>query len=103
MDDLYIGPVPCDEDCEQLGEGYRPERARQECRAYIGQLRRIHGAEPDGTQLRIKSNLHDFGTYLEVVVRYNENIQAAVDYAFRVEANCPAEWDDEARRDLGLA
>lgn len=100
FDDLFLGPVPADEDCEQLGEGYNHARARKEGKAYISQLIRLHGEPPEGAMLKIKSCPHDFGTYCEVVVRYDDSVQAAVEYAFRVEGNTPSHWDDVAKAEL---
>ena len=97
---LDLGSAPGDEPCAQLGgDDYYP-RARQECRAYIGLLRRTIGPEPEGAELRIRSNPHDFGTYLSVVCAYDANDEMAVTYAFRSEAEAPSEWDEEARREL---
>src|SRR5262245_53462539 len=100
-DSIDLGPVPADEACRQLGRNYNPQLARQEFRAYINQLRRHFGEEPPGAMLRISSNSHDFGSYLEVICRYHDNVPAAVDYAFACEANSPTCWDDAARAELG--
>ncbi len=103
MDYIEIGPVPSDESCEQVGTSdYDLMRARAECRAFIGQIRRDLGVEPEGAKLIIRSNPHDFGTYYEVAVRFSEDSEDAVNYAFRVESDAPVTWDAEARKELGL-
>jgi hypothetical protein len=100
MDSIDLGCAPSEEDCAQVGrDGYYP-RACRECRAYLAQLRRLFGDEPDGARLAVTSNPHDFGTYLSVACRYDPALPAAVDYAFRCEAEGPREWDEEARREL---
>ena len=99
---LELSPTPVDEQCEQIGPNYRPEIARAECRAFIGQLRRMFGEEPAGATLKISSNPHDFGTYYEVAVRFDDENDAAVEYAYHLESNLPEQWDDTARRELGL-
>ena len=77
--------------------------ARKECRAFIGQLRRQFGVEPtDSTRLIVKSNPHDFGTYHEVAVCFDEDDEAAVEYAYKLEGSLPEYWDDEARVELGI-
>lgn len=101
MEQLEIGPTPCAETCEQLGPNYSPSRAKAECRAYIGQLRRMFGDEPKGAYLKIASNSHDFGTYYEVAVKFDDN-KEATDYAYTLESNSPEYWDDDARKELGL-
>ena len=97
---MYIGPVPCDEKCEQLGPTYRPEVAKAECRAFINQLKRMHGEPPDGARVRINAAPHDFGTYHEVVVEYDPKTEAAVAYALKLEAESPNQWDEDALEEL---
>jgi hypothetical protein len=102
METLDIGPTPAEEPCEQLGPSYSRSRAIRECQAFVRQLRRLNGAEPEGAELRITSNEHDFGTYHSVAVRFEEGNEEAVAYAFRVENNSPLKWDAEATQELGL-
>ena len=97
---IDLGSAPAMEACAQVGsEDYWP-CAQRECRAYISLLRRALGAEPEGAELRVKSNPHDFGTYLSVVCYYDPTIHAALQYAFRCEAQGPSEWDEQALEEL---
>lgn len=96
---LTLGPVPCDEPCQQVPYE-QPGLAKIECRVYIHQLKRSHGEPPEGAELRIMSNRHDFGTYLEVVVWYDVNDPAAWHYAATLENELPLRWDDAARLEL---
>ncbi len=73
---------------------------RRECRAYINQLRRVFGPEPDGASLSVKSNPHDFGSYLSVVCYYHPEVEATADYAFHCERESPKTWDAEALTEL---
>lgn len=99
-DYLEIGSSPYEEDCAQVGsENYRA-RALLEYRAYISQLRREFGPEPAGARLRIKANAHDFGTYHEVVCDFDDTLAGSVDYAYRLESDGPARWDNEALAEL---
>ncbi|HYE17366.1 MAG TPA: hypothetical protein VEA69_02920 [Tepidisphaeraceae bacterium] len=102
LERIEIGSSPPAEDCAQVGSEDYVVRARRECRAYIGQLRRALRPEPDGVRLAIQSNPHDFGTYLSVVCHYDPGVAAAIDYAFRCESDGPQEWDDAARAELNL-
>ena len=99
-DFIDVGCAPTHEDCAQVGTDDYYHRARRECRAYIGQLRRLLGEEPEGARLSVRNNPHDFGAYLSVLCYYDANIQGAIDYAFRCESEGPDEWDDQARREL---
>lgn len=96
---LNIGSTPCDEECAQVGsEGYAA-KARRESRAYINQLRRVYGPEPEGARLTMKAFPHDHGTYHEVVVEYDASSEAARIYAFKAEVGLDT-WDDEALKEL---
>ena len=99
---LYIGSAPYGEDCAQVGADDYRAKARAECQAFRAQLIRMFGEPPAGCSLVIKSNPHDFGSYLSVTAVFSGDDDEAVRYAFRCEAAGPQEWDDEARRELHL-
>jgi hypothetical protein len=99
---LYIGSSPAEESCASVGRAGYAGQARKECETYINQLRRQFGQEPEKARLTIKSNPHDFGTYLEVVCYYDTNDQAATDYAFKCEDEAWPNWDAKSRKFLGL-
>ena len=101
MRDLIdLGAAPSDEACAQVGSPDYYDHASKECLAYIRQLRRTLGQEPDGARLATARNPHDFGTYLSVVCHYDVNVPASIEYAFRCESAGPREWDELARREL---
>lgn len=92
-DHIELGPVPYEEDCQQVGTPtYDATEARNECRRFIELIRTRLGHEPEGARLKITSNPHDFGTYFEVVVEFDDFFEEAVNYAFHVESNIPARW-----------
>lgn len=100
-DNLYIGSVPGDEGCVQVGRPDYRTRARRECRAFIAQLRRRNGSEPEGARLYVAENPHDFGTYLSVNCSFDPLLPESVDYAFQCEGDgFPERWDERAREDL---
>jgi hypothetical protein len=100
QDHLDIGSTPPDEDCAQVGSDDYHRLARRECHAYIVLLRRTLGDEPPGARLAVRSNPHDFGSYLSVVCYFDESQPASVDYAYRCESDGPQAWDDQARVEL---
>ena len=103
-DSLDIGATPAEEECQQVGmPNYDRTKAIAECRAFIHQLCRQFGPEPEGAQLRIKANPHDYGTYHEVACYYDDENEAANNYAFQCEGEAWGNWDNEARVELGLA
>lgn len=99
-DRIELGPTPGNEDCAQVGsDGYR-DRARRECQAYIRQLERTFPNAPFGACYGIRAYQHDFGTYLEVYISYDEDDASQASYAWNVEANLPGEWDATARAEI---
>lgn len=99
-DFIDVGAAPTMEACAQVGSDDYWERARNECRAYIGLIRRKLGDEPKGAHLAVKSNPHDFGSYLSVVCYFDDRFRDSVDYAFRCESQSPEEWYDVACQEL---
>ena len=87
-----IGPSPCDEECVQVGTPDYMALARPECQRFLELIRKELGPEPPGAQLRIKSNAHDFGSYLDVVCYFDDQDEEATDYAYRCEADAPQTW-----------
>jgi len=87
-----LGPVPLDEECAQLGTPDYPEKAKKECRRYKELLLEKFGLPPGGAFLAVKGFQHDFGTYYEVCVIFDDESAEAVDYAYMLEANSPETW-----------
>lgn len=102
MERLDLGSAPSHETCAQVGIDDYAEKARRECRAWIGQLVRTLGEPPAGVRFRIAANPHDFGTYYSVVVEYDGNDVEAAAYAARGDEAAPEHWDAAARDELGL-
>lgn len=102
-DYLNIGSSPHGEDCAQVGsDDYNP-RMRAETTAFVHQLQRMFGAPPYGAAFRVKGFPHDFGSYYEVVVAFDDAVEDSVKFAYQVENNTPESWDDEARKELAAA
>lgn len=105
---MDLGPTPCDEDCAQVGSENYTERAKKECAVYVRQMHRVLAANghpestwPEGFNIVVRGEPHDFGTYHEVKVRYDDSDEKAVELAFIAESLVPAKWDDEALKELG--
>jgi len=99
-DYVVIGPVPCDEDCAQVGRENYQEQAVEECMRFIELLRKTFGDEPEGARLAIKWFAHDFGSYCEVVCWYETEDEKARDYAFRCENETLLTWEGGRREQL---
>ena len=98
---LELTCTPTGEECENLGPNYNPQKARAECRAFKNQLER-ESPPPGEAYLKIKSNPHDFGSYLEVAAVFNPENEQEADWAYGLESELPEFWDEIARQELGL-
>lgn len=95
MDHITIGSTPHNESCEQLGEHYDAKKAKAECARFRDQILR-HYPEPANGYLAIKGFPHDFGTYYEVIARFDDTDEEAINWAFAIEADekgVLADWE----------
>ena len=86
--------VPCDEPCAQVGDDDYRLNARTEAKRFIAMLERRFPNKPEKAYFSIKSNPHDFGTYYSVALYFDDNDEASMGYAYHVEANLPATWEE---------
>lgn len=101
---LAIGDCPCDENTGlDLDDPDYRRKARIQCNAYISQLKRMHGEPPEGVRYVITWNPHDFGTYADVEIIFDDEKEDANAYAWKVEADLPGEWDEQAKLELEKA
>lgn len=101
-DYIELGTVPFDEEdtMQQVGAAdYDPQLARFEASLYAKVIRREYGEEPVGARLGVKSMPHEMGNYYEVVCYFDDNNDAAISYAFKVEEGV-AKWPDWAKAEL---
>jgi hypothetical protein len=100
-DTMSLGSTPWDEDCEQVPYKDGGIKARRECRAYINQLKRQWPDwETVGVAFRISSNPHDFGTYHDVEVVWDDQGEEQIRLAYAIEGELPEKWDQEAQAEL---
>lgn len=97
---LELGPTPSGEPCAQIGRDDATELNLMEVAAFRDQCMRAFPNIPDDARYIKVRGSHDFGTYYELGIKYNEDDEAAVNYAFEVEANVPEYWDDIAKQEL---
>lgn len=100
-DYIDLGPVPCEEAAASVGSPDYQERSRRECLVFKRLIERLTPVPADAdAKLVVKSYPHDFGSYREVVVKFNPEDAAACDYAYALESATPPNWDDIARYEL---
>lgn len=79
---IHIGTVPSDEACAQTGVTADWATLQQlECSVYRAALIGRFGEEPAGACLGLLRQGHDFGSYTELVVKYDTRSEAAASYA----------------------
>ncbi len=88
---VELGSVPNEEGCVQVSRDrdYMPDM-RAQCERYRAGLSKKH----PGMKFGIKSNPHDFGEYLEVVVYYDNGDESEEEAAYEIENNLPATWEE---------
>lgn len=92
MEFLTLGSTPCDEPCAQVGEIDYKNRARKDCAHWLKQLKKEFGEPPEGGRWGTCWFEHDFGNYVEVVLYFSNEVSAV--FAYNVENNLPAHWED---------
>ena len=95
-DTLSLGttcPLSVDGVQVESDKDYLPEM-RTEARRFIELLEKRF-RNFDRISYRITSNPHDFGTYLDIDIVYNDEIDESSEQAFFVEGNLPETWEDE--------
>ena len=97
MEYLELGASPANEDCVQVGSDNYRELALEECRRYKRQLIKQFQESYDTGLIgfQIKAFPHDFGSYYEVCVLFNEDDEKSCQLAYDVEAQAWPEWRDE--------
>jgi len=90
---IALGAVPARECAAQVGEVRYADRAFVECQRYVALLRHAIGPEPEGARLHIRRSEPDLGSYLEVVVEYEEMDNVARAYAIRCDREAPTRWE----------
>ena len=104
FDYLTLGSTPSSEPYQQLVDCYNHIVATKEARIFKQQLIRQFSDGLDGRRayFTIKHFSHDFGTYCEVVIIYDNNDEEAINFAFNVKANIPEYWDGISKQQLSI-
>lgn len=101
MDYITLGSTPISETCQQIGSPtFDPIKSTKELMAYKHQLQRMFQNIPEGCNFYVRTFKHDFDSYKEVCINYNDEVKAASDYAYNVEENLPENWDEDALKEL---
>ncbi len=94
-DYLNLGSTPWEEDCVGVNSNtdYMPAM-REECRRYKRQLERDFAIPEDvDAYYKIKTFPHDFGSYMEVCIVFNQEDEKTCEFAYDLEDHLPARWE----------
>ena len=94
-DYMTLGSVPYEEDCIQMGK----EGQKEECRKFVNMLREKFINIPEWASFSVKSNPYEYDYYYEAAVNWNDDDEESTQFAFFVESNIPARWDDTEQID----
>ena len=98
-DSFSVNSTPYEEKCAQVGEDNYRRKAMVECVAYINQLHRLFPeAKSHGIEFNMKWYSHDFGSYAEVELYFDESD----DYAYHIDKNLPSNWDEKALSEIAF-
>jgi hypothetical protein len=95
-----IGSGPNEETLAVVGDADFSGQNLRECVVFKKQLEREFGEAPARSDLIIKSELHDFGIFWTVAIRFDPEDPDAVAFADCVEDGA-ARWDQMALQELG--
>jgi hypothetical protein len=90
---ISLGAVPVRESPARVGEPGYAERSLSECQRFVAILRHVIGPEPEGARLTIRRSEPGLGSYLEVVVEYDDENMVARAYAIRCDREAPTRWE----------
>ena len=96
-DYINIGSTPHDEPCIGVGDPEYYTKGVAEVQRFARQIEKHYPPVP-GARIKVKAFDHDFGTYHEACVIYNDNSDEATEYAYEVDADPKGalqKWDKE--------
>lgn len=96
MNYIELGPTPINEECTQVSNSPYYQDMVTECLTFMKQLKRTFNKYPNNFQ--IKTFQHDFGKYVEVIFKYNNDDE--LNYSMHIENNIPENWDDISLKEL---
>ena len=98
-DYMALGPTPAAESCAQVGRDDYDGVSAMECKMFKEMLEAKFVNRPANTAFVVKSFPHDFGSYREVCIVFDDADEAATDFAYFVESNTPEYWHEVAPMD----
>ena len=96
MEYFELGTTPTEEKCVQVSktEDYLPAMEKEANRFKEMLQTKFEDFILGDMHLTIKRNSHDFGTYLDVILRYDQDDYAQAECALYICNNLPKKWAD---------
>jgi len=95
-DYIDLASSPLNEDCAQVGSPDYHERSRLELRELKRMMEAVHPSSIPGAYYAAKTFPHDFGSYSELCAIFDDEDEAAAEWAYEAEDHVPDDWDEEA-------
>lgn len=97
-DYINIGPTPNNEDCSQVGTDYYHIKSKIETKAFMQQLYREFPEvlKTKTLSFSVKTFQHEFGSYKEVVLNYDDSNEEEYEMVFDIDKKIPSNWDAES-------
>lgn len=100
-DYMEYSTVPVEEDCAQVGTLNYAYDVRHEYSALVNQLEREFGKPPEGVEYSLRSCPHEFGTYYQLKVSYDDETEEHTAFVYdKLEEHFPGAWDSLAKDEL---
>ena len=100
-DFMELCSVPADEPCAQVGSDDYQQMSRIECIVFKSQLlRQWMDKLIPGVGFTTKTYPHDFGSYREVCVVYDDDSEEQTELAVMIQNEIPEKWDSESLAEL---
>ena len=103
--EITLGATPSNEPCVSVtANGDYFQAMQAECGIFKRQLIRQFVC-PDHVlaYFKLKTNPHDFGSYMEVILVFEDADLDSSEFANNVEENLPDVWDSTARKEIELS
>lgn len=99
-DYLYLGSAPAEEDCKSVGID-TPEELREEAVRFLDGLRKLYDNQIQEwcgfLYFDLEKCDHDFGTYWDVVLKYDGRVEEVKQLALSIEKSLPLTWAELER------
>ena len=96
-DFIGLGSAPCEEDCVQVSKEFDyMSKMKKECNRFKLDIEKYFEdlIKESGVVIIIKTFPHDFGSYCDVGISFNNVNKNQYKAALKIEEKCPTTWEE---------